>query len=602
MEEFQAEIKLGLKIPSSLRYFESIFFRLASFIDYIYQPIFKIVKIIGKVFKIIDSTFLPQNNVIRLKEYLVPLQDGGKLATDIYLPRAIFTEKRKEATILIRLPYWKDRLSILGYFLASKGYVTILQDIRGSAHSRDFGTNSLYMYERQDGFETLDWIKNRFWFNDKVGMWGISYLGITQLAISWDNENRITCLNPIHSSYTNLFWHPGGLYPVGISASLFLFLKATSRFKSLNTLDFRKWDPEGYHEDLFFNPQFSLYNEPLKSKKPKLSDMAQLSEPKFLLKTMNRVYNTKINVSRRDDGSFQQLIKEVFYKKLLNHNYNISPYVFGCDFKLKTPILMIGGWYDIFIEQSLNDISFFQKNAPDYLKNHFKMIIGPWSHYNLDKLINKPFKLENLKITFSFFREILPFWWFDYWLKDIDLNLSQIPNFRIFVLNRNRWRNFDKWPPKCEELIYFLHSGGNSNTKYGDGALLPEEPQHESPDKYFFKPRDPVLTRGGRNLLLLPGPQDQSKVEERNDILIYTSEKLEKGIEIIGIVKIIFYASSSAVDTDFMVKLVDVYPNNELVINVIDSGIRTRFRKGDLNKPELITPVKIYRCEGCSLS
>ena len=250
---------------------------------------------------------MPENDVRRLKEVLIELEDGGKLATDVYLPKHTYNKRGKEATILVRLPYWKNQLSILGYFLASKGYVVVIQDIRGCAGSSKYGTNSLYMYERQDGLDTLHWITKRFWYNGKIGMWGLSYLGITQLAVSWNNEGLLTCLNPIHSSFSNVFWHPGGLYPVGLSGAVYLIMLSTATVKNLSTMDFDKWDKDGLYKKMFFDPSNSFYNEPLKSKKPKLSDMASVESPKYLIKMMNSVYKTDVNVSKKDQGAFLSL-------------------------------------------------------------------------------------------------------------------------------------------------------------------------------------------------------------------------------------------------------------------------------------------------------
>ena len=591
------EIKIGLRLPTILTPLSSLLIRISFFVDYIYSPLFKTFKLIGRLRRFQKINFFPENDVRRLKEILIELEDGGKLATDIYLPKEIYNKRGKEATILVRLPYWKNQLSILGYFLASKGYVVVIQDIRGCARSSDYGTNSLYSYERQDGLDTLRWISKRFWYNGKIGMWGLSYIGITQLAVSWSNDNLLTCLNPIHSSYSNVFWHPGGLYPIGLSGALYLIMRSTATMKNLTTMDFNQWDKKGYHKELFFNPSNSFYNEPLNSKKPKLSDMANIQKPKYLTKLMNSVYNTNVDVSKMDEGSFLKLIKEIFYERNLFHNYELSPYAFGLNYKFSSPILFIGGWYDMFIEHMLRDIKLIQDNAQDFFKDRFKMIIGPWSHVNMDKIFSKPLKYANLKSDIRFFQTILPFWWFELLLKDNESNLSEIPPIRAFVLNKNIWRSFYKWPPISREVKLFLHSNGNSNSLLGDGTLSKKNSEEEPPDVYQFDPTNPVITRGGRNLFLLSGPQDQTKTEKRDDVLIYTSQGLEKGFEVIGEIKIILYASSTAKDTDFMVKLVDVYPNDKKAINIVDSGVRARYLKGDLNNPKLLTPNKIYKYE-----
>jgi predicted acyl esterase len=591
------DIKIGLRLPTILAPLESIFIRMSFLVNYVYSPLFKTFKLIGRFTRLRKINFMPENDVRRLKEVLIELEDGGKLATDIYLPKYVLKKKGKEATILVRLPYWKNRLSILGYFLASKGYVVIIQDIRGCAGSSDYGTNSLYFYERKDGLDTLRWITNRFWYNGKIGMWGLSYLGITQLAVSWNNENLLTCLNPIHSSYSNVFWHPGGLYPVGLSGAVYLIMLSTASMKNLSTMDFDQWDENGLYKRLFFNPSSSFYNEPLNSKRPKLSDLATVESPKYLVKMMNRVYKTQVDVSKKDQGSFLNLIKKIFYERDLIQNYDLSPYAFGLNYEFDTPMLFIGGWYDMFIEHMMRDVKLIQDAAPNFFKDKFKMIIGPWSHINMEKFFIKPLKYTNLKDDFAFFKNILPFWWYDSCLKGKESDISKIPPIQAFILNKNVWRIFNQWPPSSNALKLYLHSEGKSNSILGDGILSKNKPEDEQPDLYLFDPSDPVVTMGGRNLFLLSGPQDQTDIEEREDVLVYTTNTLEKGLEVIGEIKIVLYASTIAEDTDFMVKLVDVHPNNKKAVNVVDSGVRTRYRNGDLDDPELITPNDIYKYE-----
>ena len=591
------EIKIGLKLPTILNPLSSIFIRMAFLVDYIYTPLFKIFEIIGRFRRLQNINFLPETASIRLKEVLIELEDGAKLATDIYLPKDIYNKRGKEATILVRLPYWKNLLSILGYFLASKGYVVVIQDVRGSGQSIDYGTNSLYMYERQDGLETLRWITKRFWYNGKVGMWGLSYLGITQLAVSWNNENLLTCLNPIHSSYSNVFWHPGGLYPVGLSGSLYLIMLSTASMKNLKTMDFDQWDKNGFYRQLYFNPSNSFYNEPLVSRKPKLSDLASVENPKYLMKMMNSVYKTNVDISKMDQGSFLKLIKEMFYERNIFHNYDLSPYAFGLNYELETPLLFIGGWYDMFIEPMMRDVKLIQDKAPLFFKDKFKMIIGPWSHINMDKIFFMTLKYTHFIDDIKFVQNILPFWWYDILLKENEPDLSKIPPIRAFILNKNIWRAFNKWPPSSTERKLYLHSNGRSNSLLGDGYLSKKKPEEEFPDVYKFDPSDPVITKGGRNLFLLSGPQDQTNIEKRDDVLVYSTQELEKGLEVIGEIKIILFASTTVEDTDFTVKLVDVYPGSKKAINVIDSGVRTRYLNGDLNNPKLVIPNKIYKYE-----
>ena len=225
------------------------------------------------------------------------------------------------------------------------------------------------------------------------------------------------------------------------------------------------------------------------------------------------------------------------------------------------------------------------------------MIIGPWSHVNLDKLFIKPLKPTHLRDSFTFFQHLLPFWWYEHWLKGNITDLQKVPPIQIFILNKNLWREFTKWPPNTKVLKFYLHSTGKSNSIYGDGNLTETTPKDELFDEFIFDPSNPVYTHGGRNLFLLSGPQNQINIEKREDVLVYTSEPLKQGIEIIGEVKIVLYCSTNVKDTDFMVKLVDVFPNNKKAINIIDSGIRTHFRENEIENPKLIESGNVFKYE-----
>jgi putative CocE/NonD family hydrolase len=163
-------------------------------------------------------------------------------------------------------------------------------------------------------------------------------------------------------------------------------------------------------------------------------------------------------------------------------------------------------------------------------------------------------------------------------------------------MGRNIWRYTEEWPPQnLEYQKLYIHSEGKANSIKGDGTLSFEEPTEEMEDEYIFDPMNPVITKGGRNLGILKGAQNQKDAEKRPDVLVYSTKLLDKGIEITGPVKMVLYASSSAKDTDFMVKLVDVYPRGR-AINILDAGIRARFRNGEEN-PSLIEPGEVYKYE-----
>ena len=562
-------------------------------INYVQSPFFKILRLLGYVRDLLGLGQV-EDEVVRLKEFLMPLKDGAKLATDVYLPKRIFREKSKGPTLLVRLPYWKDSLSILGYFLSSFGYITVLQDIRGCAHSRDHGTNSFTFYETNDGVETLQWISKRFWYNGRLGMWGGSYFGLTQLAVSEENEGLLTCLCPIQCSMTNFLQHPGGLTQLGEAAALFPLYHLVTSYEL--EFDSGIFGLNEMVERMIHNPKANLYNEPLEGREKPVSweALAKLKTPQERIDLINTKLGLKWSVNEKDTGEFPKFLKELFYYRHMDISYEFFTHVFGYKYRPTVPILQTGGLFDLFIDENIRDLKNLLKNAPDYCRAQYKFVIGPWTHGGIPMSLSAGISLKKLV---DVFRNFFPFWWFDYWMKGPEKKDLMSPMIRIYVLNKNIWRHFNTWPPKIREMRLYLHSKGYANSRVGDGELSTEKPQMEPSDEYEFNPANPVETRGGRNLVISAGELNQSKLEARSDILIYTSEKLKEDLEIIGGIKIILYAASSAKDTDFMVKLVDVFPHGTKALNLLDNGIRARYREGDLKKPSLLEPNAVYRYE-----
>ncbi len=567
--------------------------------DHLAGPLAKFLNTLGRgVLRLMGLKPL-KGKVIRLPEYKLRMHDGAICPTDIFLPEEVYKKKTKAPTILVRLPYWKNMVALLGYLFASEGYVCVLSDIRGCASAIPYGTMAFTFFIRQDGLTTIKWISERFWFNGKLGMWGLSFLGVTQLAISWDNGNLVTCLNPGQSSYTSVLFHPEGLTPLGMSTSILrLVLGITQNIDPAVTAMMS--GAEGISKELYFNPLLSIYNDPIDTKRYllDLKNLAQIHDPDQLTKLLNETYNINLKFNQRDNGSLQKFLIEAVLGRRLNMQYDYLPYAFGfTGEQFQTPMLFISAWYDMFWEPTLRDLKKIQENSPQFFKKNFKIVIGPGSHGGMNMIENRGVipKLPNGKELFSLFQNFAPMWWYDHWLKGDGHDLANVPTIRLYVMQKGLWRNFNKWPPNSKSWALYLHSNGNANSLEGDGKLLETVSDASPPDEYDFDPSNPVVTRGGRFLMLRSGGLNQVSIEKRKDILIYTSEKLKNGLEIIGEVKLILYASSSAKDTDFCVKLVDVH-NNRKAINVIDDAIRVRFRDG-LETPSLIDPGKIYKYE-----
>jgi len=542
----------------------------------------------------------PECQVVRLKEYLLPLSDGASLATDIYLPEQVFRERSQAPTILIRLPYWKDLTAFFGYNFASRGYVVVMQDVRGTAHSSPHGTPSFFLSERSDGLETLRWISKRFWWNERLGMWGASYFGLTQLAVSWDNKDLVTCLYPSEITYSNPYDHPGGLFTLEFAAALWVightipFYQVQLRPEVFDDL------PDRVSLKMTLHPLGNLYNEPLQPRRSllHLSELRSLPDLPRRIVLVNERLGLQWDITQRDTGQFYKVMRALTYEKTFL--LDTTPFIHGWGFNFQPdcPMLVIAGWYDCFFEGTIRDLEAIQDQSPDYFKMHYKIFIGPWTHGGMAGLgISPQMAFRGVKDTLSFFQNMQHMWWFEDLLKSDGHRIRHVPPINLYMINRNCWRHFNAWPPKTRELQLFIQSNGRANTRFGDGVLITSPPTTDQPpDEYDFNPADPVITHGGRNLIISRGSQNQRNLEERRDVLVYTTEKLKEGLEIIGKVKFVFYAASSAQDTDFMAKLVQVSPNGRKAMKYLESGVRARFREG-LAHPEFLESEQIYRYE-----
>jgi putative CocE/NonD family hydrolase len=563
------------------------------FPNFIWKFITKVVKYgsipFVKIIGIILGVGFGKNGVKRYPEKVIELKDGVKLATDIYLPKKVFRRKGKCPTILIRLPYWKDMFSFVGYGYAANGFVTVIQDIRGTGHSSGF--NYYLFTEREDGLETLKWISKQYWYNGKIGMVGASYFGITQLAVSWDNK-YLTCITPAITSTLNLWKNNGGLQIHSLTTSIYRIMvnivshREIPQVQTLTKLMYER----------FLNPKYALFNAPI-NKKSRIS-LSQLKGKsiKEIQDLLIQYYNVKnFDPSKRSYDVYFKFLKDFLITQGLDKDtYKMSGFLEMDTNQLAQPVCMVAGWQDMFLEKQLRDFLEIKEKATGDARKYSRLNIGSWAHgapgHPESKIMNGG--------MLSFFRDFLNIEWNKYWLmdaKDLFPDINK-PSIKYWVTGRNQWRYTETWPPKkVKYRNLYIHSNGKANSIRGDGVLNFEEPNNEIADRYTFNPMNPVITKGGRNLLIIKGAQNQKDAEKRKDVLIYTTKPLDKELELTGDVKMVLYASSSSKDTDFMVKLVDVYPRGK-ALNILDAGIRARYRDGDDN-PSLIVPGKVYRYE-----
>ena len=246
--------------------------------------------------------------------------------------------------------------------------------------------------------------------------------------------------------------------------------------------------------------------------------------------------------------------------------------------EVTVPALNIGGWYDIFSKPTLELIKQVRESSQDrkVRRNEFA-IIGPWTHGvgpskvgELDFGKDAALKVAELQLK-----------WFDYWLKGRETGVQDWPAYYLFIMGENRWRGENEWPLKRTRFTsYYLHSGGHAASLKGDGTMNTTQPADEPADQYTYDAKNPVPTVGGNNLVGAPaGPHDQTQVEARDDVLVYTTPALEQDLEVTGPVKLVLWAASSARDTDFAGKLVDVHPEGK-AYNLCDGIVRAQYRNG----------------------
>jgi hypothetical protein len=268
--------------------------------------------------------------------------------------------------------------------------------------------------------------------------------------------------------------------------------------------------------------------------------------------------------------------------------------------QISTPAYHIGGWYDIFLGGTIrNYLGMREHGATEAARRGQKLIIGPWQH----GAARGPgiagehyFGLGSDPLVIDL--DGMHFRWFDYWLKGIDNGILDEPPVRLFVMGDNVWRDELAWPLERAQFVnYYFHSQGKANSLRGNGALSPQAPADEPPDAFLYNPADPVPTQGGPlccNAYFLPnGAFDQRDIEAREDVLVYSTPPLERDIEVTGPVTVTLWAATSATDTDFTAKLVDVCADG-CARNLTEGIIRARYREST-SAPSLVQPGEVYR-------
>jgi len=476
-----------------------------------------------------------EGKVIVEKNLAVPMEDGVRLIGDLYHPPGA----GPWPCIVNRLPYGVQSVDPFARLFAGAGYAVFVQDTRGRYRSEGGGDIFMpFVSEEADGRQTIKWVKKQKWCNGKIGTWGGSYHGYTQWAMASDNPD-LSAIEPLVTGTDLYRWH---------------YTDGALRFQMM-----LEWGAEnrGHKSKQFVTGvKRAFWRLPL----IEADDAAKGQWPWW-------------------DMVLSHPTKDDFWKPL-DFSDRLA--------RVSAPALFVSGWYDIFNVDQLRDYEKWEARGAGAPKA--RLIVGPWNHvfYNTNlKNVEWGWKDAADKVLGQGRQ------WFDRWLCDRHNGIDEAKRVNVYVMGEDSWRDFDEWPPKSAKVVsFFLNSSGKANSSNGDGALSSAPPAEDRQDSFDYDPSTPVPTLGGAALLPWEaGPADQRKIEERNDVLVYSTEAIKKPLIVIGPIKLKLFAATSAVDTDFTAKLVDVYPDGKAII-VKEGILRGRYMGGDRAKP--LEPGKVY--------
>ena len=470
-----------------------------------------------------------------LTQQPVAMRDGTRLSTNVFLPKT----GGRFPTVLVRTPYGKgnDLLESWRSF-PERGYAVVVQDVRGRYQSS--GSFGSMTQESDDGSDTLDWIARQDWSNGNVAMMGGSYLGMVQWRAALSRNPHLKAIFPVVAGcdeYRDRYYSRGGALKLG---HRMLWLHENMRKAGAPTLDFR----------LF----------------------------------------TKVLPLRFADRAATGQVLPLFQNALRHPNYDSYwKRTSTCQALdgVRVPAFIVGGWYDNYVQSDLDAYQALRRQGVPA-----RILIGPWPHNMAQRFPQVDYGPNAMAPVRNFQME-----WFDRWTRTPQTQMAERAPVKLFTMGSNQWRDEAEWPlARTRYTPLFLASGGNANSSRGNGQLSRTVAVKQRTDRFVYDPLDPVPTQGGAvccNPRVFPwGPLDQREVEKRQDVLVYTSEVLTRDVEATGLVRAILYVSTTATDTDFTAKLVDVFPSGEARL-LTDGILRLRYRRS-LEKPVLAEPGRVY--------
>jgi putative CocE/NonD family hydrolase len=495
----------------------------------------------------------------------VKMRDGVVLRADVYRPEA----KGEFPVLLERTPYNKQAHANFGVQAASSGYIVVMQDVRGRFTSE--GEWYPFKYESEDGYDTVEWAAALPYANGQVGMLGASYNGATQMLAAIAHPPHLAGICPVitASNYHDGWTYQGGAFELWFNGSWATLLAQDTAHRYLQSVT----DATEGDQTLPLS-QYPLFNLTTDLEK---SGLTAKFAPYYL------------------DWLAHPTFDDYWRRWSIEDHYA----------DIQVPALTVAAWYDIFQGGALRNYMGMKMHAGnEAARQNQRLAVLIGGHSGPGRKVGDTDFGPAADVTY----DDITLSWYDFLFKGIKNDLSRQKPVRLFVMGANVWREEEAWPlARAIMTKYHLHSGGLANSIQGNGSLSEAGPTSETPDQYVYDPANPVPTTGGplccdnsRYPLwshasdhLPAGPQDQRSVELRKDVLIYSAAAFVHDTEVTGPVSLELYAKSSALDTDFTAKLVDVSPNGT-AHNLTEGIVRARYRDSQVT-PAMLVPGQFYK-------
>lgn len=527
------------------------------------------------------------------RKVMVPMSDGKRMQADIYRPK---DTSKKYPIIFVRTPYnfnyWDVRLGAPADMTQQleavrRGYAYVEMNERGHFFSE--GTYDILGPPLSDGTEEITWMSTQPWSNGKVGTIGCSSTAEWQLGVAAQGNPHFAAMIPqgfgAGVGRVGPYTEQGNWYRGGAVQMLFI----AWLYGEQNTVR-PNFPPNTSQEDLVRAArEFDLAQQlpPVDWSKA----LTHLPE-QDIIKAVDGPHG--IFADREEVATGGAMIKRTpndpaWYRGGLWHD----------DKTINVPGYWFMSWYDVSIGPNLAAYNFVRKTAKPEIGNEQYAVIAPTLHCSYTRATEHTVVGErdmgDARLNYS----ELTYGWFDHFLKGEDNDILKQPKVRYYTMGMNKWQTSDTWPPQgAQPVTFYLSSEGKANTLNGDGALAASAPGGDHPDSFVYDPMNPVPSYGGNvcctGNAVTGGAFDQRKMEARADILVYTTEPFREGTEVSGPITATLYVSSDAKDTDFTVKLIDVYPDGT-AYNLDETIQRARYRDGYDKPLAFMEPGKVYK-------